>query len=63
MRATITSVQYQYGNLEKRTPKFWGHVTKQDWDSAIKELRDFGDDYGKRRNREADLLESAVKQE
>ena len=54
-QTVIMSVGYQYGSLE-RTPTFRKHVTTGDWDNAEKELRNFGDDYKTRRNREADFL-------
>ena len=55
-QTVIMSVGYQYGNLKTRTPKFWKGVIKDDWDSVVNELKDFGDDYGSRRGKEADLL-------
>ncbi|XP_002740238.1 uncharacterized protein LOC100370384 [Saccoglossus kowalevskii] len=55
-RTVIASVYFQYGS-PGRFPKFWGYVTNQRWNDAIAELRDFGDDFGTRRNLEADLLE------
>ena len=55
-QTVIMSVGYQYGNLKTRTPKFWKGVISDDWDSVVNELRDFKDDYGTRRNTEADLL-------
>jgi|TARA_R110000765_G_scaffold368186_2_gene458301 hypothetical protein len=54
----VASVAFQHGNLSKKTPKFWGHVTKGNWDKAIGELRNFGGKTPSRRNREADYLES-----
>ena len=56
----ITSVAFQYGNLATETPNFWNQVTSGDWDSAVKNLRNFGDSYGSRRNREADYFESGA---
>ena len=57
----IASVAYQYGNLSTRTPNFWEQVTAKngqgDWNAAVKNLRNFGDDYGNRRNAEADYFE------
>ena len=55
-QTVIMSVGYQYGNLKTRTPKFWKGVINDDWDSVVNELKDFGDDYGTRRGKEADLL-------
>lgn len=56
----LFSVEYHYGNLSARTPKFWGMVTKQDWKSAVRELWNFGDDYETRRFKEGDLLSALV---
>ena len=50
----IASVAFQYGDLKSETPNFWRQVTNDDWDAAEKNLRDFKDRYGSRRNREAD---------
>jgi hypothetical protein len=59
-KTVIFSVQYQYGDLSTKTPKFWGMVTKQDWKSAVRELWNFGDDYEVRRFKEGDLLSDLV---
>jgi hypothetical protein len=56
----LFSVEYHYGDLSARTPKFWGMVTKQDWKSAVRELWNFGDDYETRRFKEGDLLSALV---
>lgn len=53
----VASVAFQYGNLRIRTPNFWRQVTKGDWQGALSNLRNFGDNYSTRRNKEADLLE------
>lgn len=53
-QTVIASVEFQYGSVQKKCPTFWRYVTKQDWPSAIAELRDFGDRYATRRNKEAD---------
>lgn len=60
-QTVIASVAFQYGDLARRTPTFWKHVTAQDWTSAVKELRSFGDAYASRRTREADLLARLVR--
>ena len=56
-QTVIASVEFQYGSLRKRCPSFWRCVTEQDWQEAIGELRDFGDRYTTRRNKEADYVE------
>ena len=56
-QTVLASVAFQYGsNLKSKTKNFWKQVTSGDWDSAIKNLENFGDKYSSRRNREADLL-------
>lgn len=54
----IASVAFQYGSLSRRTPNFWVQVTEGRWHDALANLRNFGDRYPTRRNKEADLLES-----
>lgn len=54
----VASVAFQYGDLSKKAPTFWKHVTAGDWTAAEKELRDFGDKYPTRRGYEADYLVS-----
>jgi len=56
----VASVAFQFGNLSTEAPKFWGHVTKGNWDKAIGELRNFGGPTPSRRIREADYLESGT---
>lgn len=53
----IASVAFQYGNLAICTPNFWLQVTIGDWQTALNNLRHFGDMYPTRRNIEANLLE------
>ena len=52
----VASVAFQYGDLSKKTPTFWKHVTAGDWTKAEEELRNFGDKYPTRRGYEADYL-------
>lgn len=59
-QTVIASVAFQYGNLSKATPNFWQQVTSNNWNSALKNLRNFGDNYKTRRNKEADLLEQYI---
>jgi len=56
-KAVLLSVFRQYGNLPGRTPNFWEYSSTGDWDGVLRELRDFKDDFGPRRVREANLLE------
>ncbi|WP_455204551.1 pesticin C-terminus-like muramidase [Kaarinaea lacus] len=60
-QTVIASVAYQYGNLSTRAPKFWKAVTDQNWADTVKQLKNFGDRYTTRRNKEAALLQSIVK--
>lgn len=55
----VASVAFQYGDLESQTPNFWRQVTSGDWDSALANLRSFGDKYPSRRNLEADYYLAA----
>ena len=54
-QTVVASVGFQYGSFS-RTPKFWNAVLNGDWEQVENELRNFGDDFGTRRNKEADLL-------
>jgi len=56
-QTVIASIESQYGNLQKSCPNFWTLVTSQSWQDALYELRNFGDNYAKRRNLEADYVE------
>ncbi len=60
MQTVIASVHFQYGSLETATPNFFNQVIDQQWDDALANLRDFGDSYSSRRNREADLLARGI---
>jgi len=61
-RTVLYSVAHQYGtDLESATPKFWQAATTGDWRGVLKELRDFGDSYKSRRNREADYLQAGLR--
>lgn len=55
-QTVIASVAFQYGSLSLKCPNFWNQVTNGDWYLAHENLRNFGDAYGPRRNKEADLL-------
>ena len=55
----LTSVAFQYGDLESRTPNFWKQTTSGDWVGAYKNLLNFGDRYESRRLNEAQLLSSS----
>ena len=66
IRTAIVSVWYQFG-YPPAYPRFWSFVTRNDWNNAIKELRNFyqnpkeqaaGD--LKRRNNEADIIEATL---
>lgn len=60
-QTVVASVSFQYGAaLGSRTPNFWRQVTSGDWEGALGNLRNFGDRYRTRRNKEADLLATVV---
>lgn len=61
-QTVVASVSFQYGSLQARTPNFWRQVTQGEWRSALNNLRNFGDRYPTRRNKEADLLEGWLEQ-
>ncbi|MEE3916535.1 pesticin C-terminus-like muramidase [Pseudomonas viridiflava] len=61
MQTVIASVAFQYGDLSKRTPKFWEQVTAREWAAAASNLEHFGDRYASRRVKEAALLRSALR--
>jgi len=58
-QTVIASVSFQYGL--NGTPIFWKAVSSQNWEKAIKELRNFCDKYPTRRKKEAKLLEKIIK--
>ncbi|WP_025821925.1 pesticin C-terminus-like muramidase [Shewanella marina] len=55
-QTVIASVAFQYGDLAKRCPRFWGFAVTQNWAAMESELREFGDRYSTRRIREANYL-------
>lgn len=58
---TVTfSLTWQYGNLKHATPNYWHQVTNGKFKLAYENLRNFGDSYSVRRNKEADYVESWV---
>lgn len=59
-QTVIASVAFQYGDLSRKCPNFWMQITSCDWSGALKNLRNFGDRYPTRRNKEADLLEGWI---
>ena len=60
-RTVLVSVAFQYGNLKTATRKFWEHMTHGDWPAAIRELENFHDAHGPRREREAALLRQMIR--
>ena len=66
IRTAIVSVWFQFG-FPRAYPMFWGHVTRNEWEKAVNELRKFYSNPGdqapgdlKRRNNEADIIEAAL---
>lgn len=65
LQTVIADLQFQYGSNYNRTPKFRDIIKDiaedpqdaQSYMPLMNELRDFGDKYDTRRNREADLIQ------
>jgi hypothetical protein len=51
-QTVVASVGFQYGSLN-RTPKFLSAAAEGRWTDVVKELNNFGDDFGTRRETEA----------
>jgi hypothetical protein len=62
-QTVIASVTFQYGTPWTKTPHFWGHCVKQDWQAVHADLENFGDDYAPRRKLEADYLAPLLKEQ
>lgn len=58
----IMSVGFQYGSLN-RTPNFMAAATEGRWTDVVKELNNFGDKFGTRRETEAMYLEERLEPE
>jgi len=63
MQTVLFSVGHQYGNMAKKTPNFWDQVTSGQFNTALGNLRNFGDKYPTRRGKEADLFERGIIEE
>jgi hypothetical protein len=55
-QTVLMSVTWQYGTPWKRCSAFWAYACRGSWLKVIDELEHFGDDFGTRRNKEADYL-------
>lgn len=56
-QTAVVDVAYQYGtSLKDATPNFWHQVTSGDWNGAVANLNNFGDDSAGRRQDEASLI-------
>jgi len=53
----VASTYYQYGQ-QMFDHNYWDQTTSGDWEAARDNLRNYGDNYNSRRNREATYLES-----
>jgi len=67
IRTAIADVWFQFGILPNSAPRFWGYVIRNDWNNAIRELRNFYSQNAnppsgdiRRRNNEADIIEAAL---
>ena len=66
IRTAVADVWFQFGSSATPRFTFWNYVTSNDWENAVKELRNFyqnvipprGDII--RRNNEADIIEAAL---
>jgi GH24 family phage-related lysozyme (muramidase) len=58
-QTVLASVMHQYGTF-RRAPRFSQFAGKGQWDKVVGELRNFGDDYDSRREREADYLKQSL---
>lgn len=56
-QTVIVSIASQYRDLPSMHPKFWRLVTTKKWHQAVDCLRNFGDEHGLRRQKEADFIE------
>lgn len=61
-QTVLASVAFQYGNLARKCPHFWAVCVARDYAGMVRVLRDFGDEYSTRRNKEADYLEPDLKE-
>jgi hypothetical protein len=62
VQTVVASVTFQDGDLRSATPNFWCQITTGDWQGAYQNLRNFGDSYSTRRNKEADLLKASFEE-
>jgi hypothetical protein len=58
IKTVLTSVAYQYGDLQKRCPKLFKRAYNNDIVTVIQELENFGDAYPTRRKKEANYLKT-----
>jgi hypothetical protein len=58
-QTVLASVMHQYGTFQ-RAPRFSQFAGKGQWDKVVGELRNFGDDYKSRREKEARYLENSL---
>jgi len=61
LRTVLASVQFQYGSAKAKTPNFFKKVLSMDVRGVVSHLRNFGDKYRTRRNKEATYLEMSMK--
>lgn len=62
-QTVLTSVNHQFGTKALTDMNFWGQMTGGQFNRALENLRDFGDNYPTRRNKEADLFERGIIEE
>jgi hypothetical protein len=63
-QTAIIDLAFQYGpNLAAKAPQFWKQVTTGQWQAAVDNLNDFGDQYPIRRKKEADKISNDITEE
>lgn len=62
-QTVLTSVNHQFGTNALADMNFWKQMTGGQFDAALENLRDFGDNFPTRRNKEADLFERGIIEE
>jgi len=60
IQTVISSVAYQYGNLQHRTPNFWNQAISLNIKDMFENLLDFKDKYSTRRKKEANYLNKYI---
>lgn len=63
-QTAIIDLAFQYGpDLAAKTPEFWKQITTGQWQAAVDNLNDFGDQYQRRRKKEANKIANDITEE